>query len=205
MARNTSLIVHVTPFQVRKIQGRGQVPIRIKVRRRRGEPLQDFHGLLVLPPRLDGAGDGFVSVDEGDSETAEERYRMILGAVEEVLGEDETSKQELNRFGTNHVEGWMGVFDRDEQMPRASDGPLLGVKNTGTYQEGGEHWVAIYRDPHRTVAYDSFGRQVYLDGVPLESPEDDAEQSSGESNCGQRCLAWLLLVQDQGIDAAMSI
>lgn len=63
------------------------------------------------------------------------------------------------------------------------------ILNT-TSRMPGEHWVAFARGKKQIYAYDSFGRHV----SQLASDADmDAEQAILESNCGQRCLAWLMV------------
>ncbi len=48
----------------------------------------------------------------------------------------------------------------------------------------GEHWVAYYKG----VKYDPLGKDR----------SGDAEQDDTETNCGQRCVAYLLLCRTQG-------
>ena len=76
--------------------------------------------------------------------------------------------------------------------------------------EAGEHWVAFFRGDNGEIAYyDSFGRdpeELFANirdnhtGAKhnITPTENDAEQNIKESNCGQRCLAYLLLCRDYG-------
>jgi len=61
--------------------------------------------------------------------------------------------------------------------------PKYGVYNTMNGPPG-EHWIACYNN----YTYDSFGRDA----------SQDAEQEESEDDCGQRCIAWLMLCKRYG-------
>jgi len=93
------------------------------------------------------------------------------------------------------------------------------IINLDNSSQPGSHWIALFKTPRRgTIIYDSFGRKAkkilnkkLYSKNPLESigkyleTENDAEQRIDESNCGQRCLAWLLVCNLYGELDALSI
>ena len=128
-------------------------------------------------------------------------YKLCLTVIEHEMGSDETGTDELTTvarrvFGSRYI----GTFGCD-QIPTVVDGESFTV-NTLPSTSSGEHWLAVYCDKGRLIGYDSFGRDIHH--AVLES-EPDAEQMVHESNCGQRCLAWLCVVYALGVDDALEV
>ena len=69
----------------------------------------------------------------------------------------------------------------------------------------GSHWCAVVKDKKYYIIYDSFGRDIKLKQKINIMTEDDAEQDINEQNCGQRCVAWLVVVAVKGIKIALTI
>ena len=129
-------------------------------------------------------------------------YKLCLAVIEHEMGSnDETSTDELTAMG-RRVFGsrYVGTFGCD-QIPPVVDGQSY-IVNTQPSTTSGVHWLAVYNDGSRLVGYDSFGRDIHH--AVLES-EPDAEQMVHESNCGQRCLAWLCVVYALGVDDALEV
>ena len=117
------------------------------------------------------------------------------------MGSHETSTDELTAagrriFGSHYV----GTFGCD-QIPTVVDGQSY-IVNTEPSTASGAHWLAVYNDGGRLIGYDSFGRDIHE--TVLETGPD-AEQMVHESNCGQRCLAWLCVVYGLGVDDALEV
>ena len=74
----------------------------------------------------------------------------------------------------------------------------MALVNTGE-PGAGEHWLAVAYDAGGDVVYDSLG------GTEHGMTNPDAEQDTDEEDCGQRALAWLVLVDSQGVDVGMDV
>ena len=128
-------------------------------------------------------------------------YKLCLAVIEHGMGSNETSTDELTAtaqrvFGSQYV----GTFGCD-QIPTVVDGQSY-IVNTEPSTASGAHWLAVYNDGGQLIGYDSFGRDIHP--TVLES-EPDAEQMVHESNCSQRCLAWLCVVYGLGVDDALEV
>ena len=114
-----------------------------------------------------------------------------------TTGEDELKAAGQNLFG----DLFRGVYAADElTVPRMLLKNQCCVVNLDERESGGSHWIALAQDGGGLLVYDSFGRSV-VDGDVIHT-ENDAEQSMVETNCGQRCLAWLSVYHRFGGAAA---
>ena len=133
-------------------------------------------------------------------------YKQSLKYVETLIGgRRATTTDELNEVGW-HLFGkhYRGTFSAEAHDSLHSllrcykDCCILNTKRNGP----GEHWVAFARGSSGLVAYDSFGRHASNLAVNADL---DAEQGLLESNCGQRCLAWLMVFHKYGEQLAILI
>jgi len=102
---------------------------------------------------------------------------------------------------------YLGSFSYDKK-------PILKnnqycILNTDSSKRNGTHWVAVCRLNNKNYFYDSFGRYQSrlipkLKGKFINS-DLDTEQQDAESDCGQRCLSWLGVVEVLGIEIALLI
>lgn len=108
-----------------------------------------------------------------------------------------------------------GVFPSD-RIPKLNDLSPYAILNLDTSEEPGSHWVAIAKHPNKdkTLLYDSFARkgskiikslEYSGNGRIIDSDLKDKEQKIEETNCGGRCLAYLVVVEKYGWDAAALI
>ena len=103
---------------------------------------------------------------------------------------------------------YQGTFSWDV-MPQLKNNESC-IMNVDNHTEPGTHWIGIYFNNNEYYMYDSFGRNLsnLIKGLPMkpitEKPAD-IEQNIFESNCGQRCIAWLVCVYEYGIDEALLI
>lgn len=71
----------------------------------------------------------------------------------------------------------------------------MSIINNGTFETGGEHWVACIKQKNDTYMYDSFARdsETLSNHFPRHwiETDEDVEQFLLEQNCGARCIAWL--------------
>lgn len=150
---------------------------------------------------------------------AETTYDRLLRKVEKKVGDQITSQDQLDKFGTKYIPGYQGAFARTPGLQRVDRLRTNQSLIINTTDAPGEHWVGVYKFPRGVIlVYDSFGRgfdQLFADRGRAEGGrnrtkprhalvdvEDDAEQGDEEMNCGARCLAWLLVCVREGPEVA---
>jgi hypothetical protein len=141
-------------------------------------------------------------------------YQTILKKIIVPLTGDKTTfLDELNGVGHKLLGvKFKGVFPADK-IPRLNDLKKYAILNLDTSKEPGSHWVSIAKDGKETYLYDSFGRShtkiikglQYSGNGRIVNTDLDAEQDVLETNCGARCLAWLVLFDNWGADVAILI
>ena len=122
-----------------------------------------------------------------------------------------TDTTQLNEFGRALFKPgfFLGAMPLDATPPKAQ-GRAFYIKNTDPATEPGEHWVGVALEPGRKpLLFDSFGRRPtgrFMDGLQhMESTDPDVNQAEDSVICGQLCLAWGLIFERHGRDAAKSI
>lgn len=145
-----------------------------------------------------------------NKQVAEDLYAKWVRTLERLIGKGATTTSTLNTFGYKLLgrSRFSGVYAVD-RMPGKFNSCIVNLDTSG---QPGSHWVAVARNGEKYMVYDSFGRSTptiikrrYLHNKTTVDTESDAEQEDSESNCGVRCLAWLLLFHSFGADAAMKI
>jgi hypothetical protein len=144
-------------------------------------------------------------------------YNKILKQIIEPLsGDGTTYLTELNGIGKKLFGvKFKGVFPSDK-IPKLNDLSPYAILNLDTSKQPGSHWVAIAKSPHKneTLLYDSFARKGSKiikslsysgNGRIINSDLKDAEQRVEETNCGARCLAYLVVVEKYGWENAKLI
>ena len=130
--------------------------------------------------------------------SADAWYTAEVKRFTNILGAGITAGAVLDRIGGQEFPGkWAGIFMADQDYPIGG----YCVVNTDHSGEPGTHWVAVGEG----MLYDSFGRRDILKNTRLSDTEYDAEQRQEEENCGQRCLAWLSVLETYGPTAAADI
>ena len=133
-----------------------------------------------------------------------EFYNKTLVKVEKVIGNGSTSDVQLmdlcnKLFGSR----FKGVFSIDDTFELKHG--ELAIFNLDKKNQPGSHWCGVVKHRKNYIVYDSFGRDIKLKQQKNIMTEDDPEQDINESNCGQRSVAWLVVVAVRGIKVAMSI
>ncbi len=144
-------------------------------------------------------------------------YNWLLRKVAiPAVSDDTTTGSSLDKFGkTAFGKKFHGVYMRDE-IPADLDAqtPYAIINLDADTDPGdGSHWIAVAFLGKRKglLAYDSFGK---LHETPKELTalygkarvtDPDAEQDVDETNCGARCIAWLLVMDLFGAKEAKSI
>jgi hypothetical protein len=141
----------------------------------------------------------------------EQAYRKNLKKVEKLVGTGVTYLSQLEGAGKALLGvSFKGVYPSDK-VPKLNDLAPYCIVNLDRSGQPGSHWVAIAKieDSPELVFYDSFGRSQSeilptLNGRFVNT-DPDPEQLPLEENCGARCLAWLLVYDQEGPEAALKI
>ena len=133
-----------------------------------------------------------------------EFYNKVLVKIEKVIGNGSTSDTELlNLFEKLFGQRFKGIYSIDDTFELKQS--EMAIFNLDKRNQPGSHWVAVVKDRKHYIVYDSFGRDIKLKQKNIINTEDDAEQDINEQNCGQRCVAWLVVVAVKGIKVALTI
>jgi hypothetical protein len=131
-------------------------------------------------------------------------YNKVLVKIEIVIGGGSTSDVQLmdlcNKLFGQRFKG-IYAFDDTFELKHGE----LAIFNLDTKKQPGSHWCAVVKDRKHYIVYDSFGRDIKLKQKNTLNTEDDPEQNINESNCGQRSVAWLVVVAVKGIKTALTI
>ena len=103
------------------------------------------------------------------------------------------------------MESILGKFEKGKEKPKTIEKTKYYIFNLDTRAEGGSHWCACVIQDTLVHIYDSFGRDIHLGVNTKNSDLNDKEQKIQEMNCGQRCIAWLLVCHKHGLNDAMLI
>lgn len=147
----------------------------------------------------------------------DELYNKLLMKIQESIGDyDETDNFQLETvcydlFG--HKFGGILAIDELSEINKRQMGYY--IVNLDPRSKGGSHWIAIVKTPDMLCVYDSFGRETHkiisdkylskLDPIIHTMTQNDPEQSIYEQNCGQRCIAWLIIFDKYGWKQAKKI
>lgn len=146
------------------------------------------------------------STDLGSKDKMEKIYNRYVRLIEKEMRKrgttyaDDLEYMGFKLFGRK----FKGVFARDKipHIKKLKNGDKL-IFNLDKEGLPGSHWCAMVINDDKKYVYDSFGRKVLGDHVKYT--ELDKEQKIREKNCGQRCLAWLLVVKHYGIKNALKV
>jgi hypothetical protein len=147
--------------------------------------------------------------------TIEKQYSIILKKIiEPQTGKKETYGDDLNRLAIKLFGVKMrGVFPSDK-IPKLTDLTPYAILNLDKSTESGSHWIAVAKIPEKDtiICYDSFGRcfskiipSLKNNGMKIMNTDQDAEQKIKETNCGARCLAFLVCFEQYGWKQAIKI
>jgi hypothetical protein len=145
---------------------------------------------------------------------AEDMFDFIMKKyVYPLTGEKETYLSDLSKVCRKFLGvKYKGTFPSDF-IPRLNDLEKYCILNLDRSTEPGSHWVALAKDGPNTIFFDSFGRkntkiipQLEFSGNGrIVDTDSDANQHIDESNCGAKCVAWLIVAEKFGIETAKLI
>ena len=133
----------------------------------------------------------------------EEMFHEIVQFCHRVFGRNDhqgTDNEELTKFCSEQFgDKFKGVFAAN-QVPHDLTELKEGyyIVNTDPFHMPGTHWTAIADG----LFYDSFDRKStklfpYID-LPTTGNNRVTEQKANESNCGERCVAFLVIYHNFG-------
>ena len=117
---------------------------------------------------------------------------------------DGTSGDDLDKLCKMQFgDRFKGVFAADTHPKDMSEG--FYIINTDPFAMPGTHWTAVAGVPPDIVFYDSFDRKsttLFPEVIlPATGSSPNVRQRIKESNCGERCVAFLTCVTEFGIHA----
>ena len=145
--------------------------------------------------------------------TAEKTFKKLKNQYIRKLGLHALDTSEIDLIGKS-VFGtkYRGCHAQDEKFELKSG---YYVINNDLAKGPGEHWVGLYLTAKTAYFYDSFARDANkLVSVLVKrlktrrivnSDRKDSEQKGLEIICGHLSLAWLTVIKELGIRAAMKI
>ena len=137
----------------------------------------------------------------------EATFASFLSDAIRELGSETTMGPELYRYADTVLTGFSGVVAANE-VPDSGDGKW--VVNTDRRGLPGSHWTSLLRLNGQAYFYDSFGRPASaLFSAPWAqraiTVADDAEQLGEQELCGAASVAWLRVVEELGVEAALHV
>lgn len=135
------------------------------------------------------------------------QYNKIFKKTVAALGNGSTYGDDLDRYCKRKLgDKFMGVYAADE-IPDL-EGGVCCISNLSKRSEPGSHWIGLAGVDGKVIMYDSFGRspsKILKNSKGIIATDSDAEQREEEENCGARTVAWLLYLDEYGMDSAIMI
>jgi len=144
-----------------------------------------------------------------------QEYDALVQHLEDNIfhSNQQTDTDQLDRIGKKLLgSGFAGSFPEDKKI-KFNGKRCYYIFNTDKSNQKGCHWTGIYIDHKnkKLYAFDSFDRQIskLLKDVVIDAKKNHftvkqgthvIEQQDNQNDCGQRSLAWLLMVKKHGID-----
>jgi hypothetical protein len=139
-----------------------------------------------------------------------EKYKQLLEVLRGEYGRNAMTDDGLDTIGKSFFgKAWGGVHPHDK-VPVFKKKTYF-IANTDDSKGPGIHWVGGMQDGKKMYIYDSFGRRTrYIlpalrdrlvkQGFKIVESDGDPEQVDRQSDCGLRCIAWLLVARKEGIN-----
>jgi len=140
----------------------------------------------------------------------EKIYNEYVKKIISIFGNKETTTTILNNIGYKLFKNkYKGTY-ASNQVPLLNNKQPYCIINVDKSNMQGSHWVAVAYKNKKVYVYDSFGRKTkslipHFRYKIYQDTEYDPEQNKSEDNCGQRCLAWLLIFDKYGPKKALQI
>jgi len=124
-------------------------------------------------------------------------FESCLMQIEDILSDKTTNNIQLYRLGRRIFgDRFVNVFTADDNI-KLHNGQFC-IVNTDASNKAGLHWLAVYKHKNKYYVFDSFGRDVhklskYFKYKHWTNVEFNRIESYRQNNCGQLCLAWLVI------------
>jgi hypothetical protein len=141
------------------------------------------------------------------------KYNDELSHIVDRLGNGVTYSDQLDEYCRNYTnlskDNYLGVFTQDYKPPKQD---CCFIINTATKDENGVHWCGVFIKRGVKYFFDSFGRnpsklvKMFDNNLGGNIMYDDTKtQQNKEMNCGQRCIAFLVLCSKYNPESAVLI
>ena len=141
-------------------------------------------------------------------------YNSYLKEIKKIMGKTGTTfTNELNAVGKIlFKDKYKGTY-ASNKIPRLTSLHPYCILNLDSSDKAGSHWIALVKmKGNKYMFYDSFGRKHTKIMPSLKSLKShiinsdlDSEQKIHEDDCGQRCMAWMMVFDRLGKDLAKFI
>ena len=124
-------------------------------------------------------------------------YETNLMNIMNLLGSGITDNIQLDKLGSLLFgKQYLGTFSSD-QFPKYIKNEKCFILNNKASKQKGEHFIAFFKKDNKLYGYDSFNRRVkslskYWWNKHIVNANKDRDQSYEESNCGSRCMSFLI-------------
>ena len=177
-----------------------QTAAATQVQSMRGSGHEQSHVRAVIASRHSATAE--------DAVEAERLFAELLAQRVAEMGDQTTGEMELAQAAQAVLQRFNGVVAANEVPPHGDGAWVVNEQRRG---HGGTHWMGVVRLGGVTYFWDSFGRtaqavfphEAWAQGAV--SAEADVEQQRDESLCGQATIAWLGVVEQLGISAALHV
>jgi hypothetical protein len=141
-------------------------------------------------------------VNDLNAQVLKKRIYPLVGSKTTYLKQLSDAGKRL--FGMKYK----GTFPADKIPPLSAMTPYA-IINLDTSYQSGSHWISLaLLAGGKIVGYDSFGRDVNEllklsnQSSRITNSDRDPEQKVLETDCGARCLAFLVILDEQGWEVA---
>ncbi len=145
-------------------------------------------------------------------------YNKIVSLLEKNVfhSKSETTDEQLEEAGRDIFGSEFGGVYPEDQKVRFDKNHKYYIFNTDKANQPGTHWISVYVDhPNKQiVVFDTFDRQtsklvpdLYLDikynHMRVRKGAHKVHQKDCEMNCGEKSMAYLVLVSYYGIEKVL--
>ena len=133
-------------------------------------------------------------------------YEKSLMYIEDTIGDKATNNVQLDKLGYSLFgSDYLGTFSSDNFPKYILDGKCF-ILNTDSSKSKNRfgHWVSFIKINKKLYYYDSYMRspsklsKLWKNRKMINANKTDRDESYEESNCGQRSMAFLILIKRFG-------
>ena len=123
-------------------------------------------------------------------------FNFTLNLIQKDIGTHETDNIQLQKYIDKiGLSNFLGIYAWDT-IPTMINNQSC-IVNLDKSTESGSHWISLYKYKNKIYMYDSFDRKISnFRKVEIDS---NMFQNSTETDCGQRSIAFLVLVEIIGL------